>query len=194
MAQLVPGNSYEEVRRLMSERFGVEFTKGQITGSIKRFGLKNGRDCRFHEGHESHNKGKKGLYIPGSEKGWFSKGGFSHNRVPIGTERMAKDGYLEVKYRDGHGVRNWRGKHLLTWEAEHGPLPSGHAVIFIDGDKLNGSLDNLMLIERGVLAQLNKTGMPRGSREVVDAAVALVKLKRGIYAAKKRAKEVRRSA
>ena len=191
MVATVPGNSHAEICRLFNERFGLELTDSQVKGYIARHKLHTGRTGRFEKGREPFNKGRKGQCAPGCEKSWFKKGGFSPNRVPIGTERVARDGYLEVKYRDGHGVRNWRAKHLFVWEAEHGPVPKGHVVIFADGDKANIALDNLILIDRGVLARLNQSNLPRGSKEITEASVLVAKLHNATAEAKRRKKAKR---
>jgi hypothetical protein len=65
---------------------------------------------------------------------------------PIGTERISKDGYLERKVNDDLPLqRRWRAVHLMVWEAAHGPVPKGHAIVFINGDKADIRLDNLQL-------------------------------------------------
>lgn len=76
--------------------------------------------------------------------------------VPIGTERVSKDGYLQRKINDDMPMHaRWRGVHLINWEAVNGPLPAGHALKFRDGDKRNTSLDNLELVTRAELMRLN---------------------------------------
>ena len=59
-------------------------------------------------------------------------------------------------------------KHRVVWEAHHGPIPKGYAVIFLDGDRENCALDNLDAVPKGVLSHMNKTGfgsLPRILRE-----------------------------
>jgi hypothetical protein len=40
-------------------------------------------------------------------------------------------------------------KHRIVWELENGPIPIGHVVHHIDGNKRNNALANLELVERG---------------------------------------------
>lgn len=94
------------------------------------------------------------------EKGNMS-GAAQHNYVPIGTERISKDGYVERKVTDDHPVptRRWVAVHRIVWEAAHGPIPPGHAVCFRPGrrtaDVLLITADALELVSRAELARRN---------------------------------------
>jgi hypothetical protein len=61
----------------------------------------------------------------------------ARNYAPIGTLRVSKDGYLERKVTDDDPVpaRRWVAVHRLVWEAERGPIPEGHIVVFLPGRK-----------------------------------------------------------
>ncbi|MDR0639534.1 MAG: hypothetical protein LBG27_11655 [Spirochaetaceae bacterium] len=61
------GNSYAVLATLFNARFGAEVTAGQMGNTLKRYGLKNGRDCRFAPGAVSPNKGKKKWWNGGEE-------------------------------------------------------------------------------------------------------------------------------
>jgi hypothetical protein len=126
----------------------------------KRKGWHTGRTGQFSKGQPSHNKGQKGVCSPGSEKGWFKKGGRTGRAndlyKPIGTERLSKDGYLERKIHDGMPLQSrWRAVHLVEWEAVNGPIPAGHALKCLDGDKTNTDPSNWDLIPRALLPRLN---------------------------------------
>jgi hypothetical protein len=116
--------------------------------------IKHGAKSRFKKGHESHNKGKqmkdyvKPEMMERMKVGQFKKGSFSHNRLPIGTERLTKDGYLQVKICDGRLNRNWELKHRLVWQQHYGEIPSGDIVVFKDGNPLNCDINNLKLISK----------------------------------------------
>lgn len=75
---------------------------------------------------------------------------------PIGTLRVTKDGYLSRKVNDGMPLqRRWRLEHLIVWEAANGPVPKGHAVSFINGDRKDVRLENLRLVTRASLMRRN---------------------------------------
>ena len=46
----------------------------------------------------------------------------------------------------------WEREHRAIWEAENGPVPQGHRIIFADGNKSNFDLDNLLLVSRSELS------------------------------------------
>lgn len=72
LKEYVPGHSYKEIQEEFIRRFrGIKVT--QVAAYIKKHKLKTGRTGRFEKGHTPCNKGKKGQYSPGSEKGWFKK-------------------------------------------------------------------------------------------------------------------------
>lgn len=172
---------------------GSQITHAQIISFRKNHKLKTGRTGRFVKGHVSHNAGKKGFAPPGSEKGWFKPGvrqGVATKLYqPIGTQRISKCGYLERKVNDGLPLqRRWRAVHLLEWEAINGPVPKGHALKCLDGNKLNTDPSNWGCIPRGLLPRLNGH-----SRRSYDTAPA--ELKPTIMAIAKlehKAREVRR--
>jgi hypothetical protein len=121
-----------------------------------------GARFRFQKGHVPANKGlRRPGWGPGRMKlTQFRKGERRGVAVrlykPIGAERVSKDGYLERKVNDGLPLqRRWRAVHLVVWEAAHGPVPRGHAVVFKNGDKRDIRLDNLECITRRELMARN---------------------------------------
>lgn len=90
---------------------------------------------RFKPGQLSWNKGMKGLYTPGSERGWFKPGQRPHTWLPVGSVRLTADGYLERKVNDlpGNNSVRWKSVNSLVWQAAHGPVPKGHIVVFKPG-------------------------------------------------------------
>ncbi len=129
-----------------------------IAGRIQKG--ERGRETRFQPGLVPWNKGCHFVAGGRSAETRFKKG-CRHGVAamiyqPIGTERISKDGYLERKINDGMPFRKrWRAVHILNWEAVHGPLPKGHALVFRDGDKRNTAVDNLELITRAELMRRN---------------------------------------
>lgn len=137
--------SPEYLRSLVSERF-----------------LNEGVKTRFKPGDVSWNKGmsQEDFLTPEAlekvKKTQFKKGLVPHNHQPIGSERITKDGYIEVKYQDVSFNKNYILKHRLVWIQANGPIPKGMALEFIDGDKMNVVLENLRLISRKELLFKNQ--------------------------------------
>lgn len=154
----------EMPRRELHAGFCKEFgradvSQSNLTGLCKRNGWVTGRTGRFEPGQESHNKGQKGVCYPGSEKGWFRKGARPRNLVPLWSERIGKDGYIEMKVPvknpyTGHRTR-FMHKHRYLWEQRNGPLPKGMALKCLDGNKTNTNADNWVAVPRALLPRLN---------------------------------------
>ncbi|PSA91505.1 HNH endonuclease [Bacillus atrophaeus] len=151
----VKGRSNAELLKMFNDRFGLNLTKSQIAAFKKNNRLSSGLDGRFKSGHVPFNKGKKGLVCGGKET-QFKKGQRALNYRPIGSERVSVDGYIEIKIAN---PGKWRLKHLVLWEKANGPVPKGHCLLFLDGNKLNVTLDNLQLITRSQLIRMNQNGL-----------------------------------
>lgn len=133
----------------------------------------------------------KGLRRPGWASGrmaetQFKKGSMSgaaqHNYVPIGSERISKDGYLERKVTDDPTIvpaRRWVGVHRIVWETTHGPIPHGHAVAFRAGKRTAIAAeitpDRLELISRAELMRRNSyhTNYPKEVAQLIQLKGAL---------------------
>lgn len=112
-------------------------------------------------------------------------GAAQHNYVPIGTERISKDGYLERKITDDPNIaprRRWIGVHRLVWKTENGPIPSGYAVAFLPGRQTTEAslitIDALELISRAELMRRNT--IHRYPTELKQTIRLVGKLKRAI--------------
>jgi hypothetical protein len=117
---------------------------------------------RFKPGQVPANKGvKRPGWAPGRMRETQFKAGERRGVAtrlwkPVGTERVSKDGYLERKVNDDLPLQaRWRAVHLIEWEAIHGRIPAGHALVFKNGDKRDIRLDNLELITRAALMRRN---------------------------------------
>ncbi|HBJ74016.1 MAG TPA: HNH endonuclease [Syntrophaceae bacterium] len=175
----LPGRSRAELTDLLNETFAASFTVSQVTAFTKNHKIRSGRNGRFIKGRLSWNKGTKGL--TGRNQTCFVAGDVPVNRKPLGSERIdAKSGHILVKIAEenpytGHGTR-YKHKHVHIWELLHGPAPKGKVVFFVDGDKLNCSPENLMLIERSVLLRLNQSGYRALPGVLKPTLLAVVKI------------------
>lgn len=168
----------------LNSSFGTDFRIGQLTSYCYSRGLLNGVDARldgsqgtatrFRKGEAPMNKGKSWdeLGIPEETQArmrstCFRKGGRAHNRQPVGTVARKTDGYLWKKTAEPDA---WKQLHRLVWEERNGPVPDGMAVIFIDGDRDNTDISNLMLMSREENAMRRKYGKPGGAERGLAAA------------------------
>ncbi|MBF0750439.1 MULTISPECIES: HNH endonuclease signature motif containing protein [Mammaliicoccus] len=173
----VKGTPFKKLAEMFNQRFGTNKSVGTISSFCARNKLNNGLNTQFKKGHQSWNKGVKGLYAPGVEKGWFKKGDTPINKRPIGSTLDGKDGYVLVKIKDnGTRTEMWRPKHELIWEEINGPKPDNHVIIFADGNKRNFDIDNLILIKRSELLKLNRQKLIFSNPELTKAGLGFVKL------------------
>lgn len=164
----------KEMALAFTERFGVLRTEKHIKALWWNRGYRSasGRPARFTDGHTPWNKGLKGV-CQGGVATQFKKGSRPNTWVPVGSERISKDGYYEVKTAE---PRTWQYKHRLIWEAAHGPVPAGHAIIFADGSPTNLELDNLVLVTRRELLVLNNRRLIQPDGDLTKTAVTIARL------------------
>lgn len=145
--------------------FDRDLTEENLHALRKRRGWKTGRTGCFVKGQEPPNKGKPcppgvGARHPNAQRTQFKKGNrtgrANHVYKPIGTERITEDGYRERKIHDGMPLQSrWRLVHLIEWEAVNGPIPKGHCLKCLNGDRLNTDPANWQMVPRAILPRLN---------------------------------------
>lgn len=152
-----------DYHRAFVEAFQREDVRPQNLHALrKRMGWKTGRTGCFPKGNEPHNKGKAfpvAANHPNCRKTQFRKGQEPHNTRYLGHERINKDGYIEISVAEtnphtGYG-RRYVHKHVHLWTRKNGPVPEGHALKCLDGNKLNTDPSNWEAIPRGLLPRLN---------------------------------------
>ena len=107
--------------------------------------------------------------------------GGGRKRRPIGAERQSGKGYVLVKVAEEATVPmskdNWRMKHELVYEREHGKVPEGHVIVFADGDHGNFDPANLVAVPKALMARLNSPDSPEwDDAESLESAVAWCRL------------------
>ena len=167
---------------LFNAAFDTDKTANQIYGCLRKNRMAF-VSSGFKKGHVPANKGKKGRPPSGKQRNTiFKKGHVPANQNPIGHEYVSRcNGYTYIKTDQVNPKTGkpglYREKHVLTWEQHNGPVPKGHCVLLKDGNKQNCSdINNLMLVTRGQLAQLNKTKLINAPAELKEAALATVDL------------------
>lgn len=129
---------------------------------------------QFKKGHIPWNKGLHKDLSHG--KGQFRKGNRPPQYRPVGSIRHQKDGYTYIKVADPN---KWVLYHRFLYEKEHHcHLKRGQLVIFLDGDRSNFDLSNLMIVTRKEAVIINHERLQiKGDKELSKSGVLVAKLK-----------------
>jgi len=177
----VCGRGNVELTEILNAHFGLNLGLNQIKAYKKNHKLSSGLDGRFLPEHTPFNKGKKGT--GGWEPTQFKDGNRPWNYLPVGTERINGDDYVDIKVADPN---KWKGKHILVWENANGPVPKGSVVIFGDGNKRHFELDNLILVSRKQLVRLNQNHLIQNDANLTRTGIIVVDIQSKIGERKKK--------
>ena len=140
---------------------------------LKKYGTKT----RFKTGNSPPNKGKKqheymsAVSIGESAKTRFTVGHTPHNWKPVGSTRITKDGYCEVKVKEPN---KWQLLHRKVWVMVNGAIPPGYNVQFRDKNRLNCAPSNLYIIDRKT--QMINNSINRLPKELISVIKLASKL------------------
>ena len=172
MLEWVKDNQADITRARLTELFNAKFDmqlgKGTLAALCNRKGWKSSHSGRIEKGAVPWNKDKKGYM--GANATSFKKGQTPKNHRPVGSERITKDGYIQVKIAE---PRTWRLKHIVEWEKVNGKLPKGHCIRLLDGDKTNCDIDNLICISRGANATSNQRNKANTQSPQLNKAILM---------------------
>jgi hypothetical protein len=162
----------------LADEFNRVFNDKRSPGALRNICIKNGilsEKTGYVKGQIPWNKGKKGVSVSPATQ--FKKGNTPKNTQPVGTE-CCHDGYIYVKISEPN---QWLQKNWLVWEEAHGPVPKGQVVIFVDGDARNFAIDNLKLISRAELLQLNRNKYGQVPKLLKPSVLAMSRLQSAVY-------------
>lgn len=161
------GKKVNEITEMFNNYFGLNLKNSQIRAYKKNHKIKSGVDCKFQPGVAPPNKG---THIGGWKPTQFKKGHKPHNYLPIGSERVNGDGYIDIKIAEPN---KWKGKHILVWEEVNGPITKGYAVIFGDRNRRNFEPSNLILVSRQQLGTLNNKKLIQHDADLTRTGVII---------------------
>ena len=165
-----------DVANEMNQKFGLSLTEKQIKSYRRNNNLNSGLTGRFEKGRVPYNKGKKLPNMP-PNSGQFKKGNKPPKYVPVGTINYTTDGYPKEKIGEPN---KWVLKHRKVWEEYHGPIPKGYSVCFLDRDKTNYDISNLILLSNEELARMNQNNYFSSDPELTKLGAGITKLSRKI--------------
>ena len=176
------GVSFRELTQKFNDTFNADVNHNALEQQVHKLGVCNGLvGGQFQKGHVPFNKGMKKYWV-GGEETQFKKGHIPFNHRPVGSERIVKNGYIEIKVAEPN---KWRLKHHLVWEKVNGAIPKGHHLTFADGNKLNLALDNLVLVSNRQSLTLHRQNLKYANRETLECCLKVADIQNKITDLKK---------
>lgn len=177
-----------EMAAVLNKKFGSSYTKEQLKAYYANHDLNSGITGYFPKGNIPANKGKK-MSREQYEKcaaTMFKKGSIPQNHMDVGEYTHTTDGYLIRKISEtGTQRERFEFVHRATWEKHHGPIPEGKIVTFLDGDKDNCDIDNLVLIDKDENLEMNRSKLRFRNAEATKTGLAIAKVKIAVNHRKK---------
>ena len=173
------GKYSKELAEMFNQHFNTNITAKEIAYFRRNNKLKSGLTGQFKKGNVAHNKGKKQIEymsqesIERTKKTRFKKGNKPKNYRPIGSERITKDGYIEVKVADPN---KWETKNKIIYKQYFGDIPEGHKIIYADGNKLNNDINNLILVSDNEELIMNRHKLRTENIELTKTGYLIAKV------------------
>lgn len=173
-----------EASKAFKDRYGVTLTVAWLKAWRRKNGIKSPFNGRFVKGMTSPNKGKpmppdvyercKATMFKKGMKPW-------NDTFKVGDRRIVrwKDGreaWFEKVSDDGTLWQRWKPVASMTMARAGKPVPQDCVIRHIDGNPLNDSIENLMVISKSVNGPLARLGIDYCDRETMESAVMIVKL------------------
>jgi len=175
--------------RKAHQAFCTKFNRGDVSvinykSLCGRNGWLNGLSGLYEKGQVPYNKGKKMPYNANTVKHQFKKGHKPANTTALGTERITKDGYIEIHVAEPNPYTgadtHYVLKHKYLWEKENGKLLEEMCLKCLDSNRQNTDPSNWEIMPRGVLPYLNchrSYDYEKMPAEVKPAVLTIAKLK-----------------
>lgn len=160
-----------EIARQLIERFDADprLEARTVSSKLCSLGHRSPISGCFKKGMTPWNKGVKGYM--GANRTSFKKGQPSHNQRPIGSQRIcSKDKYVIEKVAEPDV---WKHKHRLLWEEHYGEIPEDCVIRFIDKDRMNITIENLICVPQGANSVLNLHNRPDTQDPELNKAIIL---------------------
>lgn len=173
------GKYSKELAAMFNQHFNTNITAKEIKNFRNNNKLNSGLTGQFQKGQVSHNKGKKQTEFMSKEAiertkaTRFKKGNIPKNYRPVGSERINKDGYVEVKISDPN---KWDTKNRVVYRKYFGEIPEGCKVIYADGNKLNNDPNNLILVSNSEELIMNRHNLIFNSKDLTTTGHLIAKV------------------
>lgn len=169
----------QELADMFNKKFGTNITKTNIKNFRGNNRLNSGLTGQFKKGNIPHNKGKRQKDYMSSESikktkaTRFKKGNIPANHREVGSERITKNGYIEIKIKEPN---KWQLKHRYIYEKKYGKIPKGYNLIFLDGNRKNINLSNLKLISKSEDLIMNRNNLFTKNKDITNTGSLIARL------------------
>lgn len=168
LKSVVKGNTCAQITKIINRKYNLNLSTQQIKSLKNRLKLKSGVDARFKKGMVPYNKGKKN--VTGMSSTRFKKGRVPYNFRPVGSLRYPEDNknYVMIKVANPN---KWQQYHDYLWEKHKGKIPKGYVVVFADGNNRNFDINNLDIMSRTELMEMNRLRIKSCKEKVLIAKI-----------------------
>lgn len=213
----VVGVSAKDLTNLINKEFKTKFTVKQINDFKRYYGLKNGLNQIFPKEVKifvqnnvkgllceelttlvnqtfdtnytiTQIKNLKQTYKLKAGTGIHKRCNIKRGKFPtyIGQKRII-NGCTEIKVAEPN---KWVRLATYIWEQHNGKVAKGCVVTYLDGNKQNNDIENLVCITRGENTVLSCQGLRTNNAELTKIGIATVKLKMAIRRRKNNGKTI----
>lgn len=149
----VDGIAYTDLAGLFNKKFHANLSGSAIRQKCYSLGVRNKINPRFQRNMK-----------PASTK-------------PTGAESIDEDGNPIIKVGQ---PRDWRKKSHVVFEAHYGGIPENHFIIFLNRNKKDCRIENLVSVSRPTFYRLVHSGMYTEDEEVTRVGITIAFLRQKI--------------
>jgi hypothetical protein len=160
-----------KVAQMLNKTCNGNFTESQIKSFVHNHGINCGRTGLFEKGITPWNTGTKGIMKP--NKTSFKKGQTPVNHRPVGSERVTRDGYREIKVAEPN---KWDLLARYNWSQLHGSENMPDNLRFKDGNRMNCDISNLEPVTNSEHIRLTQLGYNQMPDEIKPVIVNIAKV------------------
>lgn len=184
LRSIMAGRPNANLVMIMNWTFGLQLTVEQMKAWKANHHLNSGLTGHFPKGNIPANKGVR---QPGKTSSTsFKKGNVPANHCPVGTEKITKDGYIAIKVAEH---QKWKLKQRAVWEQHNGPIPEGRVVTFLNSDKTDCRLENLVLITKAENVRMNQNHLYSEHSDITKSGILVARVMASAFKRKRRKKE-----
>lgn len=137
----IKANQADITRQQLTDAFNKKFKKSVSVNAISLLCVRK----KYLSNAVAWNKG-----MPATGKCF--KPGHKVRSKPVGYECLRANGYIYVKVAEPN---IYKRKQFIVWEQHHGPRPKNHDIRFLDNDKTNCDIDNLICVPKEIAINVN---------------------------------------